>query len=823
MSPRVRHASFHFLVLLLLAFPAGAAAQTVVGRVVDEATLEPLSAAFVVLQDRDGQRRAGVLTGPDGRFVLRAPAPGTYRLVTEMIGYAGATSEDVELAAGQTVERSIQVPVRAIALDGIQVAAGARCRARPGSGPETARLWDEARKALEVASWSETNASVQFQGLRSTRLLDPGSLRVVRQTETPWRGWSDRSPFLSIPAEELAQHGYVQAQDEEIVYYAPDAEVLLSDSFLDNHCFAVAEAPRGEPELVGLSFEPLRDGDVPGIRGVLWLDQGSAELRRLEFDYTRVPGLPSHTWDSARGRVEFERLSTGVWIVRRWWIRMPEVEMVPGQRPGADPRYRVAAVHETGAEVRAVRGADGRALSESTGATLYGVVTEEGSGLPVAGALVEVVAAGRTAATGEDGSYRFTDLPAGRFAVEVVHPDLDLAGVPPESAAVELAAGRASRLPVAVAVSAARADQICREHGWQTMRSSPHPVLLLGRVSDEAGDPAQEVMVHIAEAATGAPAAAGGMRVLTDSEGVYRLCLDPVDGEVRVWATPAEAILDAGAAESGITVTLADAGFVRADLALTRATTAVGGRAGDWQSALLGTVLDEDTKAGIGGAQVSLFDADGVLVRSAVSDATGRFRIAYPDRGDAYEVRVEHVAYGTATGAVRFERSEQLTLEVLLGTRAIPLEPVVVTERRHRSLAQSGFYDRRARGTGVFVEVDDARRLRTSRVTDLLVGQPAIRMVPAGPMGTDVDIRIAGTDQPDVSGERMLRECQPTVFLDGMLMRRGGVPNPQDHVLSDIINPDAVAGIEVFRRASEIPVQYRGSGAACGVVLIWTR
>jgi hypothetical protein len=190
MSHRARHASFQILVPVLLGvFAATAAAQTVVGRVVDDGTLEPLSAAFVVLQDQDGQRRGGVLTGTDGRFVVRAPAPGTYRLVTEMIGYAGVTSEDVELAAGQTVERTIRVPVRAIALDGIQVAAGARCRPRPGSGPETARLWDEARKALEVASWSEGNAPSCAGSSSST----PACRGCPRTRGTPPGGGSSSS------------------------------------------------------------------------------------------------------------------------------------------------------------------------------------------------------------------------------------------------------------------------------------------------------------------------------------------------------------------------------------------------------------------------------------------------------------------------------------------------------------------------------------------------------------------------------------------------------------------------------------------------------
>jgi hypothetical protein len=822
MSHRARHASLQVLIPLLLGIPVATAAQTVVGRVLEQGTLEPLSAAFVVLQDQDGQRRGGVLTGPDGRFVLRAASPGTYRLITEMIGYAGVTSDDVELVRGETVERTIQVPVRAIALDGIQVSAGARCRARPGSGPETARLWGEARKALEVTSWSGSNASVQFRGARFDRVLDPGSLRVLQHSEHAWRGWSDRSPFLSIPAHELAANGYVQAADDgEIVYYAPDAAVLLSDEFLDAHCFAVAAPPALEPELIGLSFEPLRSAGAAGIRGVLWLDRASAELRRLEFQYTSVPGLPARTWDAAQGRVEFERLSTGVWIVRRWWIRMPAVEVGTREHRDAPTNsVRLTAVHETGAEVRAVRGPDGRLLSESAGATLYGVVTEDATGLPLAGALVEVVASGRTATTGKDGAFRLTGLPAGLFAVEVSHPDLRLVGLEPDVRTVDLAAGQAARLAVDVAASPARAHAVCRAHGWETRRSAPQPVLLLGLVTDDGGAPAREAMVHIA--GTAAPGGdAERLRVLTDGEGVYSICMDPLDGPARLWATPADAVVQGGAPDQVSTVALGEAGFVRADLTLaTQPVARHAAGAADWQNALLGSVLDDETQQGIGGAQVSLVDADGAVVRSTATDATGRFRIPNPGQGDAYQVRVEHVAYATAEGTVRFGRSDQLRLQVMLSTRAIALEPIVVTERRHGALARSGFYDRRARGTGVFVEVDDARRLRTSSVTDLLSGQPAIRTITAGPRGTETDIRIAGTEQFDTEG---MRDCQPAVYLDGSLMRQAGRPKPHDHVLSDIVVPGSVAGIEVFRRASETPVRYRGAGAACGVVLIWTR
>jgi hypothetical protein len=333
-------------------------------------------------------------------------------------------------------------------------------------------------------------------------------------------------------------------------------------------------------------------------------------------------------------------------------------------------------------------------------------------------------------------------------------------------------------------------------------------------------------VVHIAEApAAGARSTIEAWRVITDADGVYSICMDPLAAPARVRATPAEALVRTEMAAQAGTVPVASAGFVRADLTLTapaadRRPAGRVARTEDWHNAVLGSVVDEETRQPIGGAQVSLVGEGGAVVRSTVSDAAGRFQVTYPGEGDAYTVRVEHLAYATAEGPLRFSRSDELRLEVRLSSRAIALDPIVVTERRHGALAMSGFYDRRAGGRGVFVEVDEARRLRTSRVTDLLAGQPAIRLVAAGPMGSDVDVRIAGTEQMSMDG---FRDCQPAVYLDGLLMRQPGEPRAYDHVLSDIINPDAVAGIEVFRRATETPVQYRGSGAACGVVLIWTR
>ena len=59
------------------------------------------------------------------------------------------------------------------------------------------------------------------------------------------------TPFESLPADSLVHYGFVQSDGRDQMYYAPDAGVLLSDPFLDTHCFRLASGREG---LVGLAF-----------------------------------------------------------------------------------------------------------------------------------------------------------------------------------------------------------------------------------------------------------------------------------------------------------------------------------------------------------------------------------------------------------------------------------------------------------------------------------------------------------------------------------------------------------------------------------------
>jgi hypothetical protein len=269
----------------------------------------------------------------------------------------------------------------------------------------------------------------------------------------------------------------------------------------------------------------------------------------------------------------------------------------------------------------------------------------------------------------------------------------------------------------------------------------------------------------------------------------------------------------AGLTPNGLTMRIAIPRALVAALVMLVASGSTGHAAAQepaWQNTILGTVVDEATRGPIAGAAVSLLDPAGDVVRSTVTDEAGRFRIGHPDRGDAYRLRVEHVAYATSEGAVRFDSDTQLRMEVVLATRVLQLDPIVVTERRVGRLHDVGFYERSREGRGVFVEVDEALRRRSSRVTQFLVGKPSLRIARMGVFG-DEDVLIAGAG------------CQPAIYLDGVMVRQPGNRDPNDLLLSQVASPDMIAGVEVFRRATEVPPRWGGVRAMCGVILLWTR
>jgi len=352
-------------------FPVVAGAQTVSGTVQEAETGRPLPTVLITLLGEFGEVHSRSLSDGRGRFTLSVPAPGRFGLRAERIGRKTVNVGPFAIRAGEDVFRALAMPVEAISLDGIEVVGEGRCRLRPDEGVELARVWDQARIALQVEALTREQQVLRFRLRNFTRQLSPDLRRVDDDEEEISSGFA-REPYRSAPVEGLMSQGWIQVDpaDGSWDYFAPDAAAILSDPFQDGHCFRlVRDADR--PGLLGLGFEPVHRSPVPGVEGALWLDEATGELRFLTYRYTNVPSgagasqrLPRIPPEAMGGRVEFVQLPEGAWVVSRWYIRAPLLRVSSRTVLGLTrDELILSGVSEIGGEVLEVRDREGTVIA----------------------------------------------------------------------------------------------------------------------------------------------------------------------------------------------------------------------------------------------------------------------------------------------------------------------------------------------------------------------------------------------------------------------------------------------------------------------------
>lgn len=246
-------------------------------------------------------------------------------------------------------------------LDTLRVRDRVACRISIRDGKRLVGLWEQARSALATTRADEVAGTLELQVVE----ID-GHIDDVKFNENPpvgpWerglhpdadtahaRSFVARRAFATTPADTLLARGYIRRRaDGTFVFDAPNAELLLSETFAARTCFELEEPPRDQPRWIGIRFTPRSlEGDRIDARGVLWLDRESAELRRLDFNYTNLPKTEFEmcdpqpdrrhfSWEGPKcetlrdgskldlgGTIEFVKLLDGQWIANRWTLRTP--------------------------------------------------------------------------------------------------------------------------------------------------------------------------------------------------------------------------------------------------------------------------------------------------------------------------------------------------------------------------------------------------------------------------------------------------------------------------------------------------------------------
>jgi hypothetical protein len=388
-------------------------AQQVDLQIREEGSRAPVAGAIVRLLGDRGVAAQG-LTNEQGRIVLRAAAPGSYRIKVDRIGWSGFITPPVALAAGAVYQRELLMEARRVELPALEVRGRSRCDREGQGGPLAAALWDEIGKALTA------NVVTQRQG--AVQLHVRGFIREADLRSRPLREWVVAStlmrgqPFASLPPGALAQIGFVQQESHDsVTYAAPDAALLLSDEFVGTHCF---RAVQGQEGLLGLAFEPTAGRKVADVKGTLWVDRATSELRYLEYAYTGLPGILARA--DLGGRVEFRRLPAGTWIVSYWHIRTPTLtESQTAQRRNVGRAFaRLIGYTDLGG--RAEIASD--ALGQVDRALLVGLVYDSVNAQGLAGAVVKVQGYQDSVLTDGEGRFRLAVPASGDQMVTVAHP-----------------------------------------------------------------------------------------------------------------------------------------------------------------------------------------------------------------------------------------------------------------------------------------------------------------------------------------------------------------------------------------------------------------
>ena len=222
------------------------------------------------------------------------------------------------------------------------------------------------------------------------------------------------------------------------------------------------------------------------------------------------------------------------------------------------------------------------------------------------------------------------------------------------------------------------------------------------------------------------------------------------------------------------------------------------------------------------------------LQRTAATDSLGRFRLKDLPSG-LHTVVIRAIGFRAESSTVEILQDDVMSIDVRLEhSDATRLPERVVTAPAERAPAKLvEFNERRVAGTGHFIDRSQLAKAegglrQTGDVISLVPGVVVRRgsnkiWVATGRAvsASCAFCRAPGLNPADfAAGARPA--CFMDVYLDGALVFDSRTPG---NGLFDVntIQPEHIAGIEVYTSAAQIPAKYNRTGGGCGVLLVWTR
>ena len=256
---------------------------------------------------------------------------------------------------------------------------------------------------------------------------------------------------------------------------------------------------------------------------------------------------------------------------------------------------------------------------------------------------------------------------------------------------------------------------------------------------------------------------------------------------------------------------------------------------------IVGTVVDAADGRPVASAYVTVMQNNAIT--PAFTDEKGTFRVFVHE--GTFNLRVAALGFDSLdVRTLTIERLQRLTLTLTLGARPLEVAPVTVVSRRPQSrLGREGLTYRKDRAdkSGMGRVLDEAAIARANAmfVSDVIRRQPFmnrsfsipyrpgfVQMIGRGgrvdARGQDVGERGPTTFSSTPYGSNMgfLSPCGDdgyTIYVDGALTRLRLLE------LDNMFSPAELDGLEIYRRAMEVPGEFGGGVWGCGVIAVWTK
>lgn len=235
------------------------------------------------------------------------------------------------------------------------------------------------------------------------------------------------------------------------------------------------------------------------------------------------------------------------------------------------------------------------------------------------------------------------------------------------------------------------------------------------------------------------------------------------------------------------------------------------------QVRITGRTIHHGDETPLEAVAVTILDGEGEEVATRFSDEDGLFSFSV-EESTVIQLRARRIGYRMVhTPELDLENLSayrSLALEVRMAPEAVPVAPleVVAGRRRHTSPVLEGYHHRKELGLGQYITRDEIDRRDPGQVTDLLRSVPGLQISSSG-RGRH---GVVTTNRMNISPGG----CPAQIYVDDFHVNRS---DGRTFRIDDVVTPEDVEGIEIYKGMATVPAQFLSPEADCGVIVIWTR